>query len=299
MKKLLIFSLLALSFGITKSQELFFRLQINYSQIQGTNTMVFQDMQKTVYEFLNNTKWTDHVFSENERIECNILIKLSEQIGTERFVGTITVQASRPVFNSTYSSPLLNYPEAENSFKFEYIEGQPLDFNINTYSSLTSTLAFYSYLILGLDYDTYGRKGGDAFFNKAWQIVTNAQNSADPGWKSFEGTNNRYWLIENLTNAAYSSLHDFLYEYHRTGLDLMSEKPDEGRANIATSLENLRKVHQRKPNIPFMTLLLTAKREEIINIFSKSFPREQTDVLNVMKVIDPLKSDEYQKIMSK
>lgn len=281
------------------SQELDCSIQVSHQKIQGTNVEVFTDMQKDLYEFMNNTKWTDNSFEIDERIECTIMINISQQIGTEKFIGTLSVQARRPVYNSTYYSTLFNFKENTDEFQFEYRQQEPIQFNINTYgSSLASTLAFYAYVIIGLDYATFMPDGGARFFEKAQQIVNNAQSSTEPGWKSYESSkmNNRYWLIENLTNGAYSDLHDFLYKYHRTGFDLLADKIEEGRAQVALSLEHLRAVYRKKPNLYFLQLILSTKSDEIIKLFTESFPAEQAAVYNIMVEIDPANSSNYSKI---
>jgi hypothetical protein len=297
MKKIIVILLLIFATESTFAQELRCMIQVNHSQIQGTNVLVFQEMQRSIYEFMNDTRWTDHVYTNDERIECTMMIQLTEQIGSERFVGTISVQSSRPVYGTTYNTTILNFQEQKGDFRFKYIEQQPLEFNENTHiSELTSVLAFYAYVILGLDYDTFLPNGGKPFFAKAQKIVNNAQNSPEPGWKSYESRKNRYWLVENLTNESYSDLHTFLYQYHRQGLDLLGEKPDEARATIATSLEYLRKVYQKKPDIFILPLILSSKSNEIVKIFSESYPREQAEVVNIMQIIDPANSSKYQKI---
>jgi hypothetical protein len=238
----------------------------------------------------------------DERIECTFMITISRQIGTERFIGTIQVQARRPVFNTTYYTTLFNFQEKKEDFQFEYIEQQPLTFNENAHTSnLTSVLAFYSYLILGLDYDTFSDNGGAEFFQKAQKIVNNAQSAAEPGWKSYESTkmNNRYWLIENMTNSSYSDLHKFAYKYHRLGFDVLSEKIDQGRGEVAKSLELLRGVYRKKPNLYFLQLIINSKSEEIIKLFAESFPREQSDVFNIMVEIDPANASKYEAIKNK
>lgn len=281
-----------------KAQELNCQVQLNHQQIQGTNTQVFQTLQAAIYEFMNNRTWTDHAYNNDERIECSIMINLTEQIGSNRFVGTISVQSRRPVYNTAYNTVLLNYQEKKGDFRFEYIENEPLEFNENTHTSnLTSVLAFYAYIILGLDYDTFSEEGGTSYFQKAQKIVTNAQSTSEPGWKPYESLKNRYWLAEDLLNDVYNPIRRCLYRYHRLGLDRMSDKLEAGRAEIAESLRLLQRVHRAKPSSFLMNLFFTAKSDEIVNIFSGSnSPMEKTKVANALKEIDVANSNKYDKI---
>jgi|YNPMSStandDraft_1061717.scaffolds.fasta_scaffold00071_38 hypothetical protein len=299
MKALSIILLLLFIFNLLDAQELNCRVQVFSQQIQTTNKHIFESMQKDIYEFVNNRKWTDHVFSYDEKIECSILINLTEQVSTDQYKGTIQVQAIRPVFNTNYNSVLLNLKD--NDVQFNYVEFQSMDFNENSFTSnLTSLLAYYVYIILGFDYDTYSLMGGTPYFQKAEKIVQNAQNAQEKGWKSFESQKNRYWLVENLLNSKYAPVREFLYNYHRLGLDIMHSKQAEGRAEIAESLSLLQKVFREKPS-PFMMLLqvvLDAKSDELVQVFSESYPEEKVRVVNILKEIDPTNSAKYQRILT-
>lgn len=281
------------------AQELNCRVQVYSQQIQTTNKHIFESMQKDIYEFINNRKWTEHVYSYDERIECSILINISEQVSTDQYRGTIQVQAIRPIFNTNYNSVLLNLKD--NEIQFNYVEFQSMDFNENSFTSnLTSLLAYYVYIILGFDYDTYSLMGGTPYFQKAEKIVQNAQNAQEKGWKSFESQKNRYWLVENLLNSKYSPIRDFLYRYHRLGLDIMHNKQADGRNEIAESLLLLQRVYREKPS-PFMMLLqivLDAKSDELVQVFSESFPEEKVRAVNILKEIDPTNSGKYQRILT-
>jgi len=302
MKKLLIF-LLVFFFSVHNlwAQELKCNVQIVTQKIQGTNKKIFKTLQRAIVEFMNNHKWTNHVYDNDERIECNLLINLSEEISSDEFKGTIQVQARRPIYNSSYNTVMFNY--LDNDFHFRYIEYEPLVFNETAYvSSLTSILAYYAYIILGLDYDSFSFEGGTEFFQKAEIIVQNAQNAREKGWKAFESRryNNRYWLVENIMNEKFNPVREFLYKYHRLGLDLMDSKVNEGRAEIAESLKLLQKVYREKPD-PFMHLLqviYNAKADEFVNIFSESYTDEKNRVFEVLKEIDPANTAKYQKMMN-
>jgi hypothetical protein len=279
------------------SQELNCRVQVNAQKIQGTNKQVFETMQKAVYEFMNNTKWTPNVFAFDERIECTIQFNLTEQVSTDRYKGTVQIQSNRPVYNTSYNSVLLNF--RDNDIEFPYVEFQSLDFNENTFTdNLTSILAYYAYLIIGYDYDTYSESGGTPFFEIAQKIVTNAQNSGVTGWKAFENKRNRYWIVENLLNSKYEECRSFMYKYHRSGMDIMESKPTEGRQEIAEDLKLLQKVFRDKPDpqLSYLKLIFDAKSDEFVNIFSEGFPDEKNRVYNILKEINPTNLTKYEKI---
>lgn len=296
MKKLIVLTF-GLLFSITIfSQELRCNIQVNSSQIQGTNKQVFQTLQTAIYEFMNNTAWTNHVYTNEERIECNIMITLQDHSGDE-FTGSIQVQSRRPVFNTSYNTTVLNYKD--DNLKFNYVEFEPLEFSLNEHrSNLTSVLAYYAYVIIGLDYDTFSLMGGTEFFQKAERIVNNAQNAPESGWKAFESRRNRYWLIENILNDRYKGIREFLYRYHRLGLDVMESKEAQGRAVIAESLELLQKIYRQKPDpyLFFYDLIMSAKSDELVNVFSESFMAEADRAYNILVEIDPTRSDKYKKI---
>jgi len=231
----LLFIFLALnSFG----QELRCNVSVSSSRIEGTYKEIYQTMRTDIYEFMDNRKWTDNVYTFDERIECTIFIQLTEQVSADEFKGSIQVQMTRPIFNSSYESPVLNI--RDENFQVRYVEFQPLEFDeTNNSNALTNILAYYAYIILGFDYDTFSPLGGTQFYQKARDIVNRSQNAREKGWRAFEGNNNRFWLVENLLNKAYSPFRDLMYRYHRLGLDVMSEQPDLGRNEIAESLKNM------------------------------------------------------------
>ncbi len=279
------------------AQELRCNVQVITNQIQGTNKQKFTTLQRAIYEFMNGRSWTDHVFNSQERIEANIMINLTDEISSDEFRGTIQIQSRRPVFNSSYNTVLFNY--MDNNLHFRYTEHETLEFSENQHlSNLTSILAFYAYIIIGLDYDSFSINGGTEFFQKAEAIVTNAQNASERGWKSFEGNRNRYWLISNLRDSKYAPVREFSYRYHRLGLDRMSERPAEARAEIAESLYLLQKIFREKPD-PFMHLLqvvMDAKSDEMINVFSESNPDEARRVTALLREVDPANTPKYQRI---
>jgi hypothetical protein len=281
------------------SQELNCNVQISAQKIQGSNRQVFESMQRDIYEFMNNTIWTNHVFSYAERVDCNILINLTDQLSADEFKGTIQIQLRRPVFNTTYNSTMLNF--IDNNFQFRYVEFQPLEFDPNSYrSSLVSVLAYYTYIILGFDYDSFSFEGGTEFFQIAEKIVTNAQNASEPGWKPYDGSRNknRYWLVKNLLDKEYEGVRRFIYEYDIHGLDKMESNLTEARTSIVESLRLLQEVYRAKPD-PYMYLvqiILESKADELINIFSEAFPEEKSRVIQILIEIDPGNKTKYEKI---
>jgi hypothetical protein len=278
------------------SQELRCNVQISSQQIQGTNKQVFRTLQTSVYEFMNTKRWTDHVYDYDERIECTILINLTTQVSADEFKGTLQVQVSRPIFNSSYNSVLLNLKDDDVQFK--YVEYEALEFNeATTPSSLTALLSYYAYIILGLDYDTYSMDGGGIYYAKAEGIVNKMQNSNVKGWKAFESRKNRYWLVENILNNAYSPVRECLYRYHRLGLDNMGERLTESRAEIAESLRLLQKAYRAKPGSFILQIFFDAKADELVNIFSESFTDEKKRVFNILSEIDPANISKYNKII--
>ncbi|MCD4683443.1 MAG: DUF4835 family protein [Bacteroidales bacterium] len=277
------------------SQEIICNIAINSQQVQGTDKRVFETMQTALLEFVNSRRWTNVDFKTEERIECNMAITVRERPSTDRFKARLNIVASRPIYGTSYNSTLFNY--LDEDFEFEYVEFQALDFQENQYiSNLSSMIAYYIYFILGLDFDTFSLYGGSQFFEKAEMVVNAAQDAPFPGWNSFEDQRNRYWLIENYMNKSYSDLRVFLYEYHLNGLDVMSDDIEGGRAKIVQSLNLLTNVYNEQPNLFALQLTIDAKRDEIVNIFQQGNPKEKTDVINIMKDIDPANSSTYSKI---
>ena len=300
LKYYLIITLVFLPYVIN-AQELNCNVQISAQRIQGSNRQVFESMQRDLYEFVNNTVFTNLIFSYAERIDCNILINLNDQLSADEFRGTIQIQLSRPVFNTTYKSTILNF--VDNSFQFKYVEFEPLVFDPSfNRSNLVSVLAYYTYMILGFDYDTFSPMGGTEFFQMAEKIVTNAQNAPEPGWKPFDGSRNRnrYWLVKNVLNREYEGVRMFLYEYNMMGLDKMESKIAEARTSMVESLKLIQEVFRKKPD-PYLYLvqvIMDAKVDELINIFSPAFPEEKSRVVQILTEIDPANKAKYEKINS-
>lgn len=296
MKKIFFFVLILLFGSVSYSQEIYCNVQVNSRQVEGSEKRVFEELQRALYEFINNRVWSNYKFKVEERIECSILLTISERVSTDEFKGSLNIALRRPVFNSSYNSTILNY--VDNDFQFRYVLNQPLEFSDNQfYSNLTSVIAFYVYFFLGLDFDTFKLYGGTVFYEKAEAVVSSAQNSQFPGWKAFEDNRNRYWLVENLLNAKYKPIRKFLYDYHRRGLDVMYDNPDAGRSAIARGLTALKRVYDDRPGLFLIQVILDAKRDELMGVFSEGSPTERTNAVNILKEIDPSHSSDYQKIL--
>lgn len=294
-------ALLLFSSGVAMTQELYCNVQVSAQKIQGSNREIFQNMQRDIYEFMNSMVWTDNLLSFQERIECNLLINLDEQLSADEFRGTIQAQLSRPVYNTTYESTVLNF--VDNNFQFRYVEFQPLEFNPNSHTSnLVSVLAYYAYLFIGIDFDTYSQAGGTPYFQIAEKIVTNAQNAPESGWKPYDGSRNRnrYWLVKNILDNEYSGVRQFIYLYHLKGLDRMESDMTQARTEIYESLRRLQEVYRRRPDpfMYYMTVIIDAKADEMVNIFSQGFPEEKNRVVQILTEIDPANETKYQKILT-
>lgn len=283
---------LILSSLLAKSQELQARITINASSVSSqTDKRIFQTLQAGLNNFLNNRKWTRETFDVNEKINCNFLLFIT-QAENNVFKATLTVQAARPVYNSTYETPLLNF--IDESVAFRYLEHQSLEFNETRVSAtdpvasnLTAILAFYVYVILGLDYDSFSIRGGDPYFQRAQNIVNNAPDGRDIlGWRPFDGQRNRYWLIENLTNSRYTLIHDALYSYYRMGMDNMYENEVSARVAIMNTLSLLDNLNTQAPNLMIVQLFFLGKSNEFIRIFKKAPADERGRTRELLSKLD-------------
>jgi hypothetical protein len=246
---------------------------------------------------MNQRIWTNIKFEEQERIEGSFVLVVKNRDGNS-IDGEMNVVLRRPVYKSNYNTPLLNI--VDNDITFTYIDGQPLDFNENSFTSnLTSILAFYGYYSLGIYFDTFGLYGGDDMFRMCDQIVTSAQSAAEGGWKAFDSYKNRYWLLDSYTNTAYRQLRQFMYEYHRLGLDVMGNgKVDDGRTTITKSLDYVKTVYNVKSNLYFLQILNDTKRDEWKNIYSSGPQQEKTKAVNILREIDPAHAEEYEEVLN-
>lgn len=280
------------------AQELNCRVNINYSSLSTTPTPVFQSLQTDVTAFLNERHWTNHHYEPNERIECNVMITITEFNGVDRFTGTIQVNLSRPIFMTSYNSPLFTFKEGDGKFTFRYLEGENLQFIENTVTSnLTQVLAFYAYIILGYDYDTFSPLGGTEYFKKALRVALTAQGSGHEGWSTADSKqNSRYNLVDALLDKRFENLRLGEYYYHRQGLDVMPSDPNAARRKMLEALKSIQRSERAKPNSLVVSLFFTAKSDEIVNVFSESPVTEKNEVLQILKELDVTNMAKYQKI---
>lgn len=296
-KLILILAIILSQLTLTFAQELKCQVQVISRQIQRSDRTIFEEMQRSIFEFMNNTVFTNHVIKVDERIECSIVITLNEQTGSDSYSGTIQVTSSRPIYNSDYNTPILNL--VDDKFKFRYATQDAIELNVNSYTStLSSVLSYYAYLILGFDYDTFGLLSGTQFYNISEKIVVNAQSDPSPGWRSFQDDGkNRAAIIENLENDLYKPLRECYYKYNRLGLDVMTENNEKAREKIIEALEGLRSLQRKRPDSYLLQLFFETKVDELVSIFKKATPQNKRRVFNLLSQLDPGRQDDYSKIM--
>ena len=285
-----------LGFKSVQAQEFNIDVTVSSARIEGTDQRIFESLKESILNFMNNRVWTNVKFEPEERIEGALVVNVKNKEGN-MIEAELNIALRRPTFKTNYSSPLFNY--VDDDFVFEYVESQPLDFNENAYmSNLSSTLAFYAYYCLGLYFDSFGLYGGDPFFKVTDQIVTAAQGANETGWKAFDDKRNRYWLNENMMNATYKPIRQYIYEYHRLGLDQMSTKQDEGKAAILKSLEYLKQMYSERPSLLYIQVLNDTKRNEWKSIYSEGSQQDKTKAVNIFREIDPSHASEYEELLS-
>ena len=295
MKKIVSFWVLVLFLLPVYSQELKCTVTINSDMVQGTNKSVFNTLQKSVSEFINSRRWSEMTYTTAEKIECSITIVV-KQVEGDQFTADIQVQSRRPVYNSAYNTTLFNFKD--NYFTFDYKEFDQLEMNESTITSnLTAVLAYYAYIIIGYDLDSYTRLGGTPFFEVAERIVNAAQAADLVGWKAFESSKNRYALVNNLTDEAFKKYRNYFYEYHRLGLDEMSINMTNARSKVATGLPLLREANRARPSAIIIASFLDAKNDELINIFSKATDKEKKEAVEILMDVNPTQTERYEKIL--
>ena len=295
MKRIIgLIALMLVTISTLQAQDFQCSVSINSTQISSTgNQERYNELRQKLYTFVHDRKWCQYNLKQNERIECSITINLTKASGDE-YEGTATLVLQRPVYKASYKTTLMSFQDKK--VKFRYADGDPLEYDENSaLSELTSLIAYYLNLFIAVELDSFSQNGGDPYFTKCQNIVN--LNLKETGWNVAEsGQNNRYWITENFTNSTYSKLHDFYYQYHRLGLDVMYETPDAGRAVILESLKLLQQVNAQKSNLAAVRIILNTKKDEIINIFKEGMPSEKTQVINIMKQIDPTNSSAYDAI---
>ncbi|MDB5288520.1 MAG: hypothetical protein JWR05_3469 [Mucilaginibacter sp.] len=298
MRRALIFTLLLAACCFAKAQDLNARVKVVAPKIQITNKRILQTLETAMKDFLNGRKWSNDAIAPNERIACNFVFNVTNWDGGSNFSGELQVQSSRPVFNSTYTSTLLNINDKD--VDVSYTEGQTIDYSDQTFqSNLSSIMAFYAYIIVGMDYDSFSRYGGSPYFANAQNVAIIAQTSSFKGWKAFDSNLNRYWLAENLNNKLYLNLRSFIYDYHRNGLDIMADNATKGRKAIAALLPVLQQVDRKRLGSYFPLAFYTAKDDELVSIFSNASPQEKMQAMNILVAADPSNGGKYQTLQGK
>lgn len=289
--------------GYVQSQEIQARLTVMAGQISTqVNRSVFQTLQTSLTNFINTRKWTNDAFQPAEKIQCNFLLNVEQELGNNIYKGRLTVQAARPVHSTTYDSPIINF--LDDDIVFRYQEFQPIEFNENRIqgndpvaANLPAVLAYYVNIVLGFDYGSFSLRGGDPYFKKAWNIVNNAPESRDiTGWKSFENIRNRYWLAENLNNNRFALIHDALYAYYRSGLDLFYENENEGRNGVLSSLNLLNTLNTENPNSMIMQFFFQGKSSELVKVFSRANSDIKTRAKDILTRIDITNTAAYKEL---
>ena len=277
-------------------QELNFKVSINADQIQTSDKALFKDMERAFANFLNTRKWTSDSYSNQEKINCALFLNITKMPSIGNFAANAQITSARPIYNSNYETVLLNF--ADREWEFEYVESLPLEYNDNAYiSNLTSMLAFYAYIVLSMDYDSFSEMGGNPYVQKALTVVNNAQSANRVGWDALASSRNRYALVENLNNPQMVELRKNIYKYHRLALDSFDKTPDQSREFVLEVLKNVKKVWTIYPNSIFVISFFDAKATELVNIFSDGSLPIRREAYDILISIDP-KRNIYQKIIS-
>lgn len=298
MRKLVIAAGILLMGQLLQAQELNATVKINTQKLLTVDAKVFQTLEQTIREFMNSQKWTDDVFEPNERISCNLLLTIQEELSPTSFKAELAIQASRPVYGSNYETVIFNHIDRDITFAYEQF--QPIVYSRNAFNdNLSSVLSFYAYVILGTDYDSFSPLGGDKYFQLAQEVINTLPQSVaggDKGWNSLSNNRNRYWIVENLLSPRVKPYRQAMYEYHRTGLDVMSIDLAKGRLAMADALQKISEVNQAYPNSAIIQMFNSTKSGELIEIFKKGTVQEQDKVIQVMSRVDPAGASKYRAI---
>lgn len=281
---------------ISFAQELNCNVIINTQGADITDRRVFDDMKKSFTDFMNLRRWSNDQYNNDERIACNMVVTITKVPSIGQFEATVQIQSARPIYGTNYESVLMNY--VDKDWAFSYTEGQNMDFNeANFNSNLTSLLGFYALIIIGMDADTYALGGGKEFYQRALNVMNNGLQGGIKGWQAFENTQNRYWLLENLTNQAFGTFRECLYKYHRLGLDQMAQKKETMPPVVIDVLNKIKVIKQQKPISVLLNMWFDAKGDEIINIFKQAQPQEKQAAFALLSELDPTKNEDYEKLV--
>ncbi len=298
MKKILLLSLILFSRSLF-AQELNCQVTIITdvnTEVTSAEKELFEQLKRTIYDFMNSTKWTDDKFKVEERINCQLQLQINT-INNGNYTGSLQIQSNRPIFNGSYSSNLFNFQD--DDFEFQFNLSTLILFTPNQFrDNLSSVLAFYAYYIIGLDYDSFSLKGGTSYFTKAQEIVSNAQSGGGKGWRSNEqGKRNRYWLIDNYLQQLFEPLRECMFEFHRTGMDQMYLNQVEARKAITAAMNKLTKVSAARPGSINLASFVRGKQLELKNLYSEAEQAEKTEIVNILKKVDPVNSSLYEEIL--
>lgn len=285
---------------IIHAQDINARITVNADKIQLSDKGIFKELEKSLYEFINNRKWTQDRVTNDERINCTFVLIIDEYTAPDYFKGSLQIQATRPVFGSSYNTVLLNLKD--DKIEFKYNNFQAIEYNDNTFTSnLSSIFAFYTYIILGLDYDSFGENGGSIYFARAQQVVNNAQSSSEPGWQAFDlpANRNRYWLADNFNNARFKDFHQAMYHYHRKGLDNQYKNMKDGLKEMLVALETMRKVFKLSNNLYMMTVFFQAKADELVLCMKEADPEVKNKAIEILNEISVQNQNRWQTILQK
>ena len=291
------FIIFHLSSGPVEAQELQAKININHQQVQGTDASVFDNLQQTLEQFVNERQWTDLQFQDNERIQCSFNITVTKyDAGENKFTCTALIQANRPVFNSAYTTTLYN--NRDKNFDFEFVQFDQLNYNEEIIDNqLVALFAYYAYLIIGLDLDSFSPMGGTDVLQRCMLLVNNAQNLGFPGWKSFEDSRNRFAIINDYLDEAMKPFRQLQYDYYRNGLDEMAQNVERGRTNVTTALDNLKKAHEDKPLSMLPQIWTDYKKDELANIYQgKGTQKEKESVYDILFNINASQNTSWEKI---
>ncbi|MEO8475118.1 MAG: DUF4835 family protein [Chryseolinea sp.] len=278
------------------AQELNCTVTINSTQITTSDRGIFRDMKTAIEQFMNTRKWSGESYKNYEKINCNMLITITKMPSIGNFSASVQVQAARPVYNTNYSSLIFNF--ADRDFEFEYLESLQLEYNDNNYTSnLTSMLALYAYLMLGVDGDSYSELGGTPYFQKALAVVNNAQQSNRAGWQPLNSNRSRYWIVENYNNGQMTEMRKSFYTYHRLALDTFDKDPDKSREIILKGLKDVKKVRDVNPTSILVVSFFDAKSKELANIYSAGNIQIRREAYDIITAIDPSNRAAYDKMI--
>ncbi|RIJ42940.1 type IX secretion system protein PorD [Pontibacter oryzae] len=299
-RKLLVLLILLIAAWPASAQELQCDVVVNSEQVQYTDRQLFTDMQTRVFEFMNNRRWTSQQYRADERIKCRLLINLTEMPEIGVFKANVQVLSVRPAYGTGYESTLFSFIDKDWTFRFSNAE--PLDYAENNYTSnLSSMLAFYAYMIIGMDNDSFGRLGGAAAFDQARSIlnVASSQGAGYAGWKAFDSNRNRYWLIDNVQDPQFLPFREGIYTMHRQGLDQMAEKPEEARQNVLGMLTGIQRLQQQKPNAAILRAFFDAKADELANMFKTATPAQKQQAYTILSQTDPTNNSKYEILLKR